>query len=410
MAFADEDVLDALAKGSTIDYEKWPGMLDPLLERLEYIVYNVFPMPKSPSDLDYHHPQPSSYPSQDPNSQTFGSNKENTPPGGLHTPPRPIASLSPSSERVPDLQPQSFSAHTNESLPPPLQLLLNSITSTLKTFTSKPPHTIQRLAELILHPTTHYRTLPAYLRALDRTVSVMSGVEIFPLQAQRPNGAINGGETGFMAMDHGPGSDESLGGALLTPIPWLSNASMENDNGNQGEEAMAIEEESHPVSAGEANAAQELQQQCQTATVAAMEQSSTYPSSMSSAIQHQQPTDPTSPPTDPSEEMPHARGPPIVGVEDVGLQNGQGVQMNLSTDAALSDPTTSTPSGNTNTSQTGQSTTRENDTDADGDVVVGGVRNGEGGQGVQLELDSKGQQQQTDTDTDMTSTEKDRGI
>lgn len=238
-----------------------------------------------------------------------------------------------------------------------------------------------------------------------------------------------------MAMDHGPGSDESLGGALLTPIPWLSNASMENDNGNQGtlfrvfnmqtfsfclfthylisregEEAMAIEEESHPVSAGEANAAQELQQQCQTATVAAMEQSSTYPSSMSSAIQHQQPTDPTSPPTDPSEEMPHARGPPIVGVEDVGLQNGQGVQMNLSTDAALSDPTTSTPSGNTNTSQTGQSTTRENDTDADGDVVVGGVRNGEGGQGVQLELDSKGQQQQTDTDTDMTSTEKDRGI
>lgn len=95
-------------------------------------------------------------------------------------------------------------------------------------FTSKPPHTIQRLAELILRPTTHYRTLPAYLRAVDRVVTVTSSADNFPLQMQasanRPNGLVNGERS-----DHGVGGDEFLGGALLTPIPWLSNtASLED--------------------------------------------------------------------------------------------------------------------------------------------------------------------------------------
>ena len=38
--------------------------------------------------------------------------------------------------------------------------------------------------------------------------------------------------------------------------------------------------------------------------------------------------------TDSSEAVPHARGPPVVGVEDVGLQNGRGVEMSLSTEEA----------------------------------------------------------------------------
>ena len=36
-----------------------------------------------------------------------------------------------------------------------------------------------------------------------------------------------------------------------------------------------------------------------------------------------------SPPADSTEELPHARGPAILGVEDMGLQDGQGVEMTL---------------------------------------------------------------------------------
>lgn len=43
-------------------------------------------------------------------------------------------------------------------------------------------------------------------------------------------------------------------------------------------------------------------------------------------------TSPASPASaDSAEAVPHARGPPVVGVEDVGLQNGKGVEMTLST-------------------------------------------------------------------------------
>lgn len=109
----------------------------------------------------------------------------------------------------------------------------------------KPPHTIQRLAELILRPTAHYRTLPAYLRAVDRVVSVTSGADVFPFSAPtdispQPNGLVHASNSAgtYVTPDfaHGPGSDESLGGALLTPIPWLTNVSFE------GEDAHALEE------------------------------------------------------------------------------------------------------------------------------------------------------------------------
>lgn len=195
-------------------------------------------MPKSPPEAHLpfnHHQYPSSHPSssqlQDANSIPSSSNKENAYPPDLQTPPRPTApstaETSASVERVPDSQPQSSSAPSHDSLPAPLMLILNCIRSTMRSyFTSKPPHTIQRLAELILRPNTHYRTLPAFLRAIDRVVTVTSSAENFPLQMQasasQPNGLVNG-----EMSDHG--GDDSMGGALLTPIPWLSNtASLED--------------------------------------------------------------------------------------------------------------------------------------------------------------------------------------
>jgi hypothetical protein len=105
----------------------------------------------------------------------------------------------------------------------------------------KPPHTIQRLAELILYPKKHYNTLPAYLRAVDRVTSVTSSADIFPFRTPatenyHSNGLVHPGNSSgvYIAPDYaqGLGSDESLGGALLTPIPWLSNASFDGEDVN----------------------------------------------------------------------------------------------------------------------------------------------------------------------------------
>jgi hypothetical protein len=148
------------------------------------------------------------------------------------------------SERIPDSQ-SSQTGPAEDVLPPQLLSLLTSIKSTLKYyFALKPPHTIQRLAELILYPTHQYRTLPAYLRAIDRVVSVSSTADIFPLpqtgiygDSSMPNRTVNGS---FMTTDNSLGSDESLGGALLTPIPWLKGTASEGvssgllNEGNRG--------------------------------------------------------------------------------------------------------------------------------------------------------------------------------
>ena len=93
-------------------------------------------------------------------------------------------------------------------------------------FARLPPHTMQRLAELVVRPRDHYRFAGPYLRAIDRVISVSSTANVFPLvPIQRAAGHLPNG-TGTLI---GTGSswndlldgDENLGGALLTPIPWL---------------------------------------------------------------------------------------------------------------------------------------------------------------------------------------------
>jgi hypothetical protein len=70
-------------------------------------------------------------------------------------------------------------------------------------------------------------------------VSVSSTADIFPLPRTGPqgdltNGITNGTTTSFMVTDESLGSDESLGGALLTPIPWLINASLDGSSADAG--------------------------------------------------------------------------------------------------------------------------------------------------------------------------------
>lgn len=104
-------------------------------------------------------------------------------------------------------------------------------------FSSNPPHTIQRFCELILAPKAHYTTLPSYLHALGRVVHVTSGANIYPLPAayQNPKSLPNGlNSSSDIDAGHALpslGSDESLGGALLTPIPWLRSVSHIAANG-----------------------------------------------------------------------------------------------------------------------------------------------------------------------------------
>ncbi|KAJ5597631.1 hypothetical protein N7537_007715 [Penicillium hordei] len=356
----DEEALQTAANGGPIDLERWSGMAGQLIERLEYIVYNVFPMPQArPESIGQQ-----SFPnhSSQANSIPESSNKENTSPAGIQTSPQAARTGSPtSSERMPDSQPQQSGASTDGRLPPPLAFLLSAIRSSIKSFfEDKPPHTIQRLAELVLYPTKHYRTLPAYLRAVDRVVSVTSSADIFPFQtpavtnAQSNGLVLPGNSSGvYMAPDfaHGLGSDESLGGALLTPISWLNNASFEGEdvNGNPG----------ILVEGTEALPAQPEEQGTTTRVPSEAEETAAT----------------TSP--EPSDEVPHARGPVVLGVEDMGLQDGKGVEMRLAADGAADVPAAA---ATTTTQATEEQEMAESTGDKDGDIVLTDTNPKEGGE------------------------------
>ena len=170
------------------------------------------------------------------------STKENDAPLDLAAaakPPVPKFDQQPSSQLV-QQQPESIEAQP-DTLPPDLLSSYQFSTRLLQhAFAHSPPYTIQRLAELVLYPRRHYRFLPAYLRALDRIVSVSSPVSDFPL----PTGLVgsnngfltNGDASGNVVQERdGLGSDESLGGALLTPIPWLRHSNGLSSNGSQGD-------------------------------------------------------------------------------------------------------------------------------------------------------------------------------
>lgn len=93
-----------------------------------------------------------------------------------------------------------------------------------------------------MKPKAHYRYLPAYLHAVDRVVHVTSGANVYPLPAAIPDAAgakiLMNGVTDTDSIHwhnsaqgaQGFGSDESLGGALLTPIPWLKPLASQNAN------------------------------------------------------------------------------------------------------------------------------------------------------------------------------------
>ncbi|BFZ57456.1 hypothetical protein PYCC9005_004508 [Savitreella phatthalungensis] len=83
----------------------------------------------------------------------------------------------------------------------------------LDEFKDAPPHTVQRLAELLADPGRWYDGAPdKFYRALERVLTVTSTTADFPVEPVGPSDAVVGGHQ--IAQD-----------ALLIPIPWLKHDS-----------------------------------------------------------------------------------------------------------------------------------------------------------------------------------------
>ncbi|KAI1132709.1 hypothetical protein F5Y10DRAFT_230605 [Nemania abortiva] len=248
MEIDDDEILQVLSAGGSMDYAEWPALLERVISRIEEIAHKEFPIPNLPpppppplplssattipssiprapdSDLSEHLlvPLPSSPTDAHISSPSSDTNKENHPvtPTPRATAPRPAAP-------APASAPATPTPIAPGTLPPQLTLMLFEITSCLRsTFPKYPPHTIQRISELVIHPKQHYRSLITYLHALDRVVHVTSGLNVYPLpstHAEIPGNLANGVlDTPARPFSWAsPGSDEALGGALLTPIPWI---------------------------------------------------------------------------------------------------------------------------------------------------------------------------------------------
>ncbi|KAK9781991.1 hypothetical protein AB5N19_08391 [Seiridium cardinale] len=250
MEINEDDILRTVAAGGLMDYSVWPALLPRIVSRIEKvsshapillpIAYHEFPIPNLPPPppviipSSIPHPPPSdsedtenflpplpSSPINPPSTTSSqDANKENTPIAPRSAPP-PTASA-PAAPPVPEPLPSG-------TLPVQIAEMLAEITRTLtSTFPTYPPHTVQRLFELVLTPKHHYKSLPTYLHALDRVVHVTSGLNVYPLPPAIPDmasasGLLSNGISDVIGPNPfaTPGSDEALGGALLTPIPWL---------------------------------------------------------------------------------------------------------------------------------------------------------------------------------------------
>jgi len=245
---------------------EWPRVLETVLDRLDHVclrrrlyrqralnmnsqnVHNAFVIPTI-RVATIHRTPPSTPPKS--TEQTLPSSIASRPQDTSDTqdapPSSPPQALQPT---TPPLPPPTNGATENAlalpsgTLPPPLLSILTHVKTTLSTsFPTQPPHTIQRLAELVLRPKEHYRRLHTYLNALDRVVSV-SSCNIAHTGAAAVPQMVNG--TNHTAVNSAF-SDDSLGGALLTPIPWLVNGAGRSRSASVTIEAEHATNGSHEV-------------------------------------------------------------------------------------------------------------------------------------------------------------------
>lgn len=313
------------------------------LKLMMQIAHNDFPIPKLPP------PPPAPQP---------GVNVEARVSPLPSSPLERTSSQEANKENAPTDQDATMQAADDGALPKQIVDMLADITNHLMTFASYPPHTIQRLAELVLSPRAHYRALASYLHAVDRVVQVTSGVDTYPLppaisdmssmnvngeDAKDPAGSVAWSNPTTAAL----GTDEALGGALLTPIPWLTSRRSPEGSGDEAPGAQIHSESTETIdgpngmgsietvsvsvngipSTGHARGITqgELLRQEQRAGV--------VPVSQLSRAQEVANEEERPPPEqdeedlqdeedagEEEEEIPHARGPDEIGVNDTGPQ------------------------------------------------------------------------------------------
>ena len=222
--------------------------------------------------------------------------------------------------------------------------MLDGIKTHLNKFTTHAPHTIQRLAELTLNPRAHYTALASYLHAVDRVVLVTSGTSVFPMppavldmSSLNVNGEEAKDPAATVAWSNPTtaplGSDEALGGALLTPIPWLTRRSPETNgepapgaqihsegtetidgpNGAGSVETVSVSVNGVPSTGHARGVTQgELLRQEQRAGVVPVNQLSRSQESPGEEGERRADEE--------EDEIPHARGPEEIGVNDTGPQ------------------------------------------------------------------------------------------
>lgn len=119
-----------------------------------------------------------------------------------------------------------------------IECLVNEVNGLLDNFIGSPPHTIQRLCELVLSPSPHYaRSLAKYMRAVFRCLLVTSGTSNFPPTPTISTSQINGDGThsAVFGMRSAPSGSLSPASALplLSPIPFLQK-NLPSDDENEG--------------------------------------------------------------------------------------------------------------------------------------------------------------------------------
>ncbi|KAK5992697.1 hypothetical protein PT974_06112 [Cladobotryum mycophilum] len=328
----DNDVLGKIAGGELIELPSWPALRSDILARLDKIAHDEFPIPKLPasallplSDRLLVSPLPSS---------TVEPSSEDT-----------------SKENAPESQPSENATQDPEpgALPKPIDDMLSNIKSKIESFDPYPPHTLQRLAELLLKPRAHYKALATYLHAVDRVVQVTSGTDTYPLPPSVPDMSsmrLNGEDPKDPALQvswsnpttAAVGSDEALGGALLTPIPWLTRRSPEGPapgaqihsegtetidgpNGMGSIETVSVSVNGVPSTGHARGVTQgELLRQEQRAGVVPVSQLTRTHDLATENGRPPHAADEGSRMEEDEEEVPHARGPEAIGVNDTGPQ------------------------------------------------------------------------------------------
>ncbi|KAF4971777.1 hypothetical protein FSARC_1470 [Fusarium sarcochroum] len=330
---SDNGPLSRFASGASVQQDDWLAVRSDIITRLDKIAHNDFPIPKLPP------PPPAPQPSIEVR-----------------------ASAPPSSPQADSSQETNRETRTTESLPAtqiidgalPKQLaeMLIDITKHLETFETDPPHTIQRLAELILRPKAHYKAVAPYLHAVDRVVQVTSSINTYPLPPPIPDMSsmhLNGEDPKDPAVSvawSNPttaalGTDEALGGALLTPIPWLTRRSpessqdtpgaqihsestetIEGPNGVGSIETVSVSVNGIPSTGHARGVTQgELLRQEQRAGVVPVSQLSRAQEAAHEGERVPLEEEEEEEPHEEEEEAPHARGPEEIGMSDTGPQS-----------------------------------------------------------------------------------------